>query len=288
MHHLDLPNLNAQEVFDACCSGIRDVTRRHRFAGVTALVRDASAKYWAAGITAELAQLSVGDFQLPGVSKDEVQWFYNTRLVRSRAGRPIYQQLVQSGRDGRCCMCGVRDASTLDHHLPKSRYAAVVVTPDNLVPACYDCNHIKGETTTPTLHAYFDDLGSEPWLRARVIEQHPCSLEFSICACPKWSAELEARAKAQFDMLNLTRLFAAQAARLLSGIRRMLEQLHCLGGEQAVRTRLSEDRDSWAASDPNCWEAATYTALADSSWYCQEGFNLGVAVPRPPHHLGQA
>lgn len=63
---------------------------------------------------------------------------------------------------GRCCLCSHRQASTLDHYLPRASYPEFSVLPLNLVPACWECNHTKGDVYLSQdggpafIHAYLD------------------------------------------------------------------------------------------------------------------------------------
>src|SRR6266446_4463738 len=57
------------------------------------------------------------------------------------------------------------------HHLPKSRYPDLSVSPINLVPCCMDCNTNKRAIfptsgQEETLHPYYDNFEGEKWLQA--------------------------------------------------------------------------------------------------------------------------
>lgn len=54
--------------------------------------------------------------------------------------RPIRRDLVLAKNDGRCVYCGA-PADTIDHVIPRSKGGTD--DPDNLVPACRDCNSRK-------------------------------------------------------------------------------------------------------------------------------------------------
>ncbi|WP_414052060.1 HNH endonuclease [Macrococcus animalis] len=55
--------------------------------------------------------------------------------------KPIFFKKLTS----KCIYCGIKDATTLDHIFPKSRYITLSIVPINLFPCCYECNKNKGE-----------------------------------------------------------------------------------------------------------------------------------------------
>lgn len=72
-----------------------------------------------------------------------------------------------------CPLCGSGDATTLDHHLPRSDYRALSIDPRNLVPSCQPCNRAKG-TLVPIagqglIHAYFQVLPDVTFLVAEAV-----------------------------------------------------------------------------------------------------------------------
>ena len=148
----------------------------------------------------------------------------------------------------------------------------LAVTPDNLLPACAECNHTKLADMTATLNTYFDDLGSSPWLRAHIVETTPYVPVFYLDPQPSWTAQVETRAKAHFDLFELPKLYAAQANRQLAGVRKLLLDLHASVGLAGVRLYLERTAESFAIAEPNGWETAVYSAAAASDWFCDGGF----------------
>ena len=55
----------------------------------------------------------------------------------------IRRYLMSLANTGKCPICGIGQASTLDHYLAKTIYPTYAVTPYNLVPVCKDCNFAK-------------------------------------------------------------------------------------------------------------------------------------------------
>jgi 5-methylcytosine-specific restriction endonuclease McrA len=99
--------------------------------------------------------------------------FYDGPIVTGIFRKRVYDPLLALANHGRCPFCNERDASTLDHYLPKSIFPEFAILPINLIPCCKDCNHEKGEhkadsETKQLIHPYYDDIDSQQWLYASV------------------------------------------------------------------------------------------------------------------------
>jgi len=267
------PSIPTIDVYRACYKGIADVHLRNRLENEEAHVQGRSDEFDAAATDGLTFYLTETDFSVPTVSKSEMEWLYDERMVKRSAGRKIYETLRAAARDGLCAICGVRPAATLDHFLAKQGYHALAVNPLNLVPACFECNHTKGSAKRDTPHPYFDDYHLDVWLNATVVPTSPCVVEYSVLTPSSWSPSMATKVRNHFDTFKLGELYGAQAARHLAGIRQLLRQTLSAATADAVRVLLEGARDSWAATDLNCWETALYRALAISQWYCEGGFD---------------
>jgi hypothetical protein len=160
--------------------------------------------------------------------------------------------------------------------LPKASYPLLAVTPDNLVPACSDCNHRKNDavaasTDTQTLHPYFEDASSGRWLFARVVSLDPIALLFFAEPASTFTATMQTRIRHQFKQFRLAALYSMQASRQIAGERVRLNQLRQQGGAAALSEHLRETAGSWAATSVNCWQHAMYEALATDPGYLDHG-----------------
>jgi len=237
-------------------------------------VEVAAQDYAAAGAAGRISAITASTYSPYGAATtDDFVWLYENRLVGSTPGRAHYQS-IRDGNRGRCALCNVRGASTLDHHLLKTAHPIFAVSPDNLVPACKDCNTTKLANTVATLNPYFDDLGPGPWLEAEVAETTPATFRFKLIPQPTWSTDLAARAQEHFRLFEVGQLYAYQADRQVSGIRGLLGGLARDIGPVGVRRHLQETAGSWWSAEPNSWEAALYTGLAASDWFCDGGHAL--------------
>ncbi len=263
----------ARDVFDDCTTGITDSDRKLRLVSNASTVETGADDYALAGLAGTIHAISASTYPPSGAATTaDFVWLYDQRLVPSSPGRIYYELLRDGNRSGRCALCNVRPSSTLDHHLPKTDHPIFAVTPDNLVPACRECNATKLASLTPTLNPYFDDLGSGPWLTVTIVPLTPPVFEFDIDPPGWWGPDLTVRAKAHFELFELAEMYAYQADRQLAGIRRRLADLLANHGPGAVAVHLQGEADSWSEGEPNSWEAALYAAAALSVWFCSGGF----------------
>jgi 5-methylcytosine-specific restriction endonuclease McrA len=275
------PALIAEQVYRNLVNGTQDPNLRGRLLGAASQVDQASSAFDQAllhGAVHSLVPISDTDLQALNVTRDELVAVYSQRMVRKRApGRRIYDALLAAAPLGLCPMCAHRDASTLDHYLPKGRFTDLVVTPANLVPCCKDCNLAKHEGW-PTnreeelLHPYFDNVDGEQWLAAAVRQTQPATVAFFVAPPTQWPAVEKQRIREHFRVFNLAKLYGSQSAVELINIQFHMKRLHRAGGAAAVRSQLFERHRSWAQVRRNSWQAVLFGALANSSWYCDGGF----------------
>lgn len=278
MIKLDRPLLDAEDVFAACISRIRDQGLKQRMVDVTDDIVDASEEFDDAAAHNRLHQI-VRQAMVGGqVTRAEMEAVYTNRMAKKGApGRDAYDTLFTSAPQGKCPLCGHRTVSTLDHHLPKAHYPALAVAPLNLVPACADCNKAKlaslpATASEETLHPYFDDITGDRWLYAEVVEEDPAALRFFVDAPAHWGAVLAARVDLHFRTLGLAKLYASEAADELLNIRHQLQIIYAAGGAAMVRAEMEERRQSSSAVRVNGWRTITFEAFAESVWFCNGGF----------------
>lgn len=278
MWPLEPPAHSARATFSKCISRVRNGGLAGRLAAATASVVMASNEFDDAARGNTLHQIATHDIVAPDVTVEEMEKVYTQRMAKTGApGREIYDAIFSSSPQGRCPLCTQRSVTTLDHYLPKAHYPALAVAPLNLVPACSDCNKAK-LASVPTsaeqvaLHPYYDDLGTEVWLFARVIERTPAAVRFSIAAPAAWDAVLSARVDHHFRALGLAALFASEAAEELINVRHQLEMLQAADPDNGVKDELRRRAESCAIARPNGWRAATYRAWYESDWFCEGGF----------------
>jgi len=210
----------------------------------------------------------------------QMGWLYTRKMADPKApGRAIYDEIRMAAPNGRCPLCGRGVVYTLDHHLPKAHYPDLALTPINLVPACQDCNKNKSNAlpataAEETLHPYFDNVEGDIWLHARVIEVAPAAVLYSVVPPAIWSPTLAMRVRNHFKIYRLRSLYASLAAEEVSNIRTLLAGPHARAGPQGVREYLTSVSASHRETRQNTWQAAAYSAMASSDWFCAGGFAL--------------
>ena len=79
-------------------------------------------------------------------------------------------------------------------------FPTLVVSPLNLIAACSNCNKIKGDSTfnsmsEATIHPYFDDIDTDIWLFANILQGDDISSNFFVSKPHSWSELLYSRVK---------------------------------------------------------------------------------------------
>jgi 5-methylcytosine-specific restriction endonuclease McrA len=283
MRHLPTPTdeneqpLDAGDVFEICVSMVQNRTLRTQLRAIRQNVVTEAADYDTKAARRQL-YLKQPHNQFGGISGDELVKIYTLRMVpKTSKGRHIYDRIMSAPKLRRCPLCGIGTVNTLDHYLPKTRFPAFSVTPNNLIPACEWCQGEKMEYYPTTkggqlLHPYFDNIDNDVWLAAEVVIGVPAGFRYFASPPGHWTQSAKARVTAHLKELNLPVLFSSNAGSRLSEIRARLASLHQRGGIGAVRAHLLEDLASIEAEHRNSWTSAMYRAAIASHWFCSGGF----------------
>lgn len=271
----------AGDVFKLCIERVRNPNLKQRLRAVRENIASAETDYDAAAIAATLHTFPRVNNIASTVTKKEMITTYTARMVaKSQPGRPVYDRLVAAAPNGRCPLCGLGKADSLDHHLPKAIYPILAVTPINLVPSCDWCQNAKDDTypqtvRTQTLHPYYDNVDTEQWLTASVVQDAPASFSFDVTPPASWNGTVMAdRVRHHMKTFKLATLFTVNAADELVDIRQRLVNLKASGGVEAVRLHLTAEAQSRRHARLNSWQTAMYQAAAANQWFCDVGFAL--------------
>ena len=280
MKSLEKPIQKVTDVFHDCLIIRRDKNLRTRLESVMGLIESAESLYKAYGDAKSLFLISPSNSVGVCVTTNEMEGLYTEVFARKTSKmRPVYDEIQLAPKNDICPICAQRTVSTLDHYLPKAKNPSLAVTPLNLVPACFECNHIKDEyhpikAEEQLLHPYFDVLSNDVWLFADVGQTTPPSVTFSVQTPDDWNTLLANRLRFHFNTFGLAKLYSSQAGTTLSGIASKLESAWNRGGESEVRFILQEDAESWGKVSKNTWQSALYRGLVESKWFCSEGYAL--------------
>lgn len=280
MIEMNRPPEPFEKVWDETMKGVGDPAVHSRLSALKTQAHAASDAYVVAAKKQAYSSVDrSGGVKFTQHTKADLVSLYESGLVRHKDGRDIYDRLKLAAPGGICPMCGDRAVENLDHYLPKSKYPALSIAPDNLVPCCRDCNTEKQNKVPVSdggtfLNPYFDRPNTGTWLIA-VVRQGPIpSTVFMVRPLANWDSTLASRVEHHFSKLKLASYYGKKAARLHSSKRKLYADLLANVGPSAVRTHIETDADSAADAQLNGWEAATYTAWASSDWYCRTGCAL--------------
>jgi len=269
-----------RDVFRLCISRVREAQLRARLLSVENTIATAAMEYDLQASTGALHEIEPEAVVDGVVTNEEMVKVYSFRMVpEGKPGRPVYERIKNAAPQGRCPLCDVGVVNGLDHQLPKSRFSCFAVTPNNLVPSCDWCQKIKDDFFPTaeghqTIHPYFDDFETEPWLKAEIIEAPTPGFLFYVDAPPGWSDIRTRRAAQHLRTYGLHKLYSTYAADEVSSQVAGLLDLHTKGGAATVRERMSEEAEMRRASRLNSWRTATYLAAAGSNWFCEGGFRM--------------
>lgn len=280
MRKLIVPNIDMRAFYLECANDTRNADRRARLNATVDAVVDAADAY-AVASDAKLWCDLPDSIQIVPATDEELKGLYDRTVVGAdRAGRYIYDKIFSSSSV--CPMCGQGKISSLDHYLPKSKYAQFAILPINLVPSCRDCNTEKLVSAPSTaadqsFHPYFDDVENDRWLYARVTLGDGISIAFFVDAPQHWPLVLAERAQAHFVNFKLDALFATFAGTELSSIKYRLQKMFEEAGAGGVKADLAIEAESARIAHLNSWKTAMYEVLSESDEFCGGGFEaIGV------------
>ncbi|WP_125116422.1 HNH endonuclease [Agathobaculum sp. Marseille-P7918] len=264
MNKLTIPlaDKSSSEIFEQCVRGYRDTKKVRKLLRYKKDV-ESSAKNYLKYIPCDIEHYP----QTP-VSSDDKEMLVNVYKDKfSKAsfskGRAYYDKIL-AGASGKCAICSIGAASTLDHYLPKAEYPTLCVFPANLVPECQSCNKNKGdfiqiENEKMLLHPYFDDLSDVIWLDGKLVFSSVIGIEYynSYTSDPVMAS----RISLTIEKYKLFPLFAIQAnSDISNNISMWRKQLQNTGTKQ-LRIYFSACRLSREEKDLNSWSSALYRAL---------------------------
>lgn len=271
------PTIPVSQVLDACASTVTDSAKKARYLAASNAMTQAEAEFWHALQITNLHNFPQSKNVL-NVTKAEMEWLYTQKMARQEAsGRQLYDQIKMAAPNGKCPLCGRGAVYSLDHHLPKAHYVDLAISPKNLVPSCQDCNKSKlaaipSIASEETINPYVDDVETATWLRARVVEVAPAAFLFFVDSPAEWPQVMRNRVSSHFRNFKLRKFYASEAATLLANIRTYLSLSVAKQGVNGIRAYCHEMAESCLVAHRNSWEAAAYTAMAESDWFCNGGY----------------
>lgn len=276
MMKIDVPSFSVKEVYSACISTVQDKTLKQQLSmGIKEVVQD-EAIYTLYAATDRLSCFPQKQFINGNIDIANAKKLYTYRLLQTEAGRKYYNKIRNSVD---CCpLCGVREVSTLDHHMPKSLYATATVMPQNLVPSCKDCN-TKKDVCNPqnpneeTWHPYFEDYSDIKWLYAQIVRSDPVSIDYYVNV-PDFNDSFfpisdvsKRKIENSFRIFELKKLYRIKAINDINTNMLSFVRLKNKLGRQELQEHLNSLYLGASKLDRNSWKAALYEALEQDDWF---------------------
>ena len=276
MWKLDKPNDCPELVFKTCVSNKKNKTLRDNLLTLSPNIKKSSIEFENLFLTNQIHTLNKCHEVFQSVPAEEWPKIYTGNFASKKSpGRIFYDKLLNLPKHSLCPLCAQRDVSTLDHYLPKTVFPTLVVSPLNLIAACSNCNKIKGDSTfnsmsEATIHPYFDDIDTDIWLFANILQGDDISFNFFVSKPHSWSELLYSRVKNHFNTFQLNNLYSAHASQDIVSIKYKLINLFAKYGLNYVKIDIQESIDALEHTSKNSWRLAMYRELYNNDWFLNE------------------
>lgn len=278
MRKIDKPEIRVREVVIDCITNMTDLILKDLVEKALDILEEAENDYDRHKAINTLYEITRNTQISPEVNRKVLKSIYSDRMVnKSNAARKYYDQLLISAPSGRCPQCGVRIATTLDHNLPKSKYALLATSPLNLIPSCSDCN--KGKLVSyptsaeqETIHPYYDNIENEQWLVCQVLSVNPLLLQFHSRPDGHLNVTLRNRIINHFNSFDLNKLYTTHAVEEFENNKGYFTNLFEVGGRDNLESHIEESYQSRKAVNINSWQTAFYLGLLNSVDFCNGNF----------------
>ncbi|MCX5078819.1 HNH endonuclease (plasmid) [Streptomyces sp. NBC_00513] len=274
----DRPPFGVKEVVEACSDWLEKHDPAKRLHGHLYAIRSLEHTYHMAGQRGILLSLLRVErvIQSDHADRELFERAYGEAVVGRVAGRRLYEALKALAAHTRCPLCGIQAVAQVDHHAPKDKFPFLALTPLNLIAVCGTCNQLKSNTfeedaTREAVHPYFDKFGNDRWLHAQIDAAANGVAVYQAIPPATWPSTKALRVRRHFDKYNLSLRYKAEASHALARRKRADTRTFKEAGSAELRSLLSKEAEDQAAYDPNCWQAAFLSALADSNWYLNGG-----------------
>lgn len=267
------PALSVGDAIAAVLSG-RESDLGKRLTNAAVEITEKSHVFRDAAAAGKCWELQGRDFQVSEITNSEMVKVYDNRFVRG-VGRYIYDDMMSRAELKLCPLCDYGLVSTLDHFLPKSTFAALVIDPWNLIPVCKDCNYalLADEATsaeTEHIHPYFW-TDSEGWLVGSLEHLDPPFIKYSVSCPPSWSSTHKERVINHFERLELASRYGTISATGIQEVSQGVRALLPFDSPEILESHLVEQAAALADKfGDNYWRTVMWRTLAQDSWYWQE------------------
>lgn len=272
MRHLDRMEFSVKDIVTDCASSFRDKSLKEKYISSAEYIEQKSQEYVAVANNNDWHDISPHKTVNKIITKDEMVKLYDKKfVVHPDVRAKYYDKILANAKSGKCPICGIGQASTLDHYLAKTLYPTYSVTPDNLIPSCKDCNTNKsnnpvGSKQDAPLHPYFDDVDDVVWLCANVVSKNNILVAqyYVNPEIEENDVEFYARLCAHLKLYKLKSAYSVQASTEISESTELWKRVYQRGGKHGLLQYLSECLYSCEMVQKNTWKTALLRGLLNA------------------------
>jgi hypothetical protein len=275
MRFLPAPQIDHRKLYQQAIAQTQDAQDRTLLASIEDEVVRAGLIYTDAMQNA--GAWTVDQITLTAAQKSLVRELYDKRLV-SKSGSCRWAYDAIKNYAAMCPYCIDGEVYELDHFLGKYDFPELNILPNNLLPICHPCNHIKSKTPPggpqqTLLHPYFDLLPEERWLFARVDQSSNGPVvnywvDLDIAKYPS----LAPRLTYHFELLQLDGRMRGRSAKILVELEGAISEHLGKLGPAAMSEHFLEESERYFKRHGNVLEAAAYWAAGSSASFCAGEF----------------
>lgn len=273
MRHLERIKFSVKEIVTNCASSFRDKALKDKYVGSAEFIEQKSEEYAAVAKNNKWGKILTHDNVNGVISKEEMVKLYDHKFVKQATVREkYYDKILATAKSGKCPICGIGQASTLDHYLAKTLYPTYAVTPDNLIPECRDCNSNKSNKPIENiheapLHPYFDDVDEIIWLCADLISKNDVFVaKYYINPEIKTdNSDLYDRFCTHLDLYKLKKTYSVQASTEISENTQLWKKVYKQRGKHGLLRYFTECLESCEMVQKNTWKTALLRGLINAT-----------------------
>lgn len=264
MRRLDKPPFSVEQVITTCISNMRE--GKSKFIDAIGEIQKSSETFDEKMRQEAVWEIPTHQMVTEHLTKEDMVKLYTNKFAKKgQPGRKYYDKIKLSPQNGTCPLCGIGQVATLDHYMAKTMYPSLAVTPCNLIPACRDCNEIRGvevidSTETMTIHPYYDEVQSFEWLCAKIVATHPICIEYEVSDSLE-NQQVRTRLEQHMELFELKKRYSQKAAEELASNHGIFQMVLAAGGLDALRNHIRLCYESCYAYEKNSWRTALYRAL---------------------------
>lgn len=294
MYLLKLPRYKIEDFYEEMLEGRHNNTKnqflRSRLLSVHSFLQDAQSNYETLAKNQQLYTIQENEtINIPSnveleesiprtITIKEMEKVYTNFLVEKpdsiKIGRKVYDSILTNTYYNLCPYCSHRDVKTVDHYLPKTKFASFSITPLNLLPSCSDCNKDKLDNYNlqedkMLIHPYFEDIRNQTWLYCEVVDYTwPITFSYSVSESIS-DAILKSRINYQFELLKLGKLYADNATREFNNRVKLLVKEYKSNPSNKALDFINSNLETYKIENPNSWQTKMFEALKTSTWFLE-------------------